>query len=83
MKFARTRSRHHPITLSVEIANEYDFAAVLPALEDCRGLICDLSISLSDDEGAWEYAWEDGVKRGGTLNSDHHNQRFSHAPAPA
>ncbi|EIW52591.1 uncharacterized protein TRAVEDRAFT_53034 [Trametes versicolor FP-101664 SS1] len=62
MKFARTRSRHHPITLSVEIANEYDFAAVLPALEDCRGLICDLSISLSDDDGAWEDAMDDGVK---------------------
>ncbi|KAL1943500.1 hypothetical protein VTO73DRAFT_3945 [Trametes versicolor] len=59
MTFARTRSRHHPITLSVEIPDADTLAAVLRALEDCRGLICNLSISLADDEDG---AWEDGIE---------------------
>ncbi|KAL1943553.1 hypothetical protein VTO73DRAFT_3998 [Trametes versicolor] len=50
MKLARTRSRRHPITLSVEIHDEDACTVMLSALEDGRALICDLAISLADDE---------------------------------
>ncbi|OJT04007.1 hypothetical protein TRAPUB_5336 [Trametes pubescens] len=66
MQLARTRSRRHPITLSVVIPDEFAFAEVLPELEGCRALICDLTISLAEDEDA---ASEIGVLLAGmTMN---------------
>lgn len=55
MKFAKTRSRDHPITLWVQIPEEDACAAMLLELENSRTLIRDLKIDLAtDDDTAWE-----------------------------
>lgn len=55
MKFAKTRSRDHPITLWVQIPDEDACAAMLLELENSRTLIRDLKIDLAtDDDTAWE-----------------------------